>query len=151
MCKMGLEIEYKYLVKDNSYKTLAFKSYSITQGYLSRERGRTVRVRVRDDKAYITIKSARVGLTRHEYEYEIPLADGQELIKMCPAPVLYKTRYLVEYKGNIWEVDEFHGDMAGLVTAEIEIPNEEYEFEIPPFVGDDVTEDRRYHNSNLGL
>lgn len=147
---MGIEIEHKYLVKDCSFKQLAFKSYDITQGYLSRERGRTVRVRLRDQQAFITIKSSRVGMTRKEFEYEIPFDDGKQLIEMCPAPVLYKTRYLVEFEGKTWEIDEFHGDFDGLITAEIELESENQQYEIPPFVGENVSNDRRYNNSQLG-
>lgn len=147
---MGIEIEHKYLVKDNSFKGLSHKSYSITQGYLSRERGRTVRVRICDDKAYITIKSRSVDAARHEYEYEIPYQDGLELMELCPAPVLYKTRYLVVYEGMLWEIDEFHGELQGLVTAEVELDAVDQQYDIPPFVGENVTGDHRYSNSQLG-
>ncbi len=149
---MAIEIEHKYLVKDMSFKKMAHKSYSITQGYLSREKGRTVRVRVRDDEAYVTIKSGRTeGFGRQEYEYRIPVEDGRELMKLCPAPVIEKTRYLVDYAGNTWEIDVFHGDLDGLVIAEIELNSEDQQYEVPPFVGENVTGDSRYSNSRLGL
>lgn len=147
---MGLEIEHKYLVKDLSFKELSSKCYSITQGYLSREKGRTVRVRLCDDKAYITIKSSRQGATRHEYEYEIPYQDGEELIALCPQPVLKKNRYIVMHNGCTWEVDEFLDQFEGLITAEIELDSEDQSYDIPGFVGKNVSDDHRYSNSRLG-
>lgn len=147
---MNIEIERKFLVNNIEYRELAHKAYTITQGYLSRERGRTVRVRIRDNKAFITIKSSSVGLARNEYEYEIPKEDAIGLIKMCPPPVLSKTRYLVNYCGNTWEVDEFHGEFEGTVVAEIELKSEDQEFEKPGFVGQEVTGDHRYSNSRMG-
>lgn len=148
---MGLEIEHKYLVDDTSYRLAASEHHHIVQGYLSREHGRTVRVRTCDDKGYITIKGRSHGASRPEYEYEIPLEDAQQLLLLCPPPVIDKTRHIVWHEGNRWEVDEFHGDLAPLVTAELELPSEDYQYALPPFVGANVTGDPRYHNSRLGV
>ncbi len=146
---MATEIEHKYLVKSNSYKTMATESHTIAQGYLSRESGRTVRVRTWDDTAFLTIKGAAQGMTRPEFEYEIPASDAQQLLKLCPPPVIIKTRHIVNYEGERWEVDEFHGPLEGLVTGELEVPNEEHRFNLPPFVGREVTGDHRFANSQL--
>ena len=147
---MAKELEYKYLVKDNSFLEMATESYAIVQGYLSRAKGRSVRVRTFGDKAYFTVKGPNMkGIGRDEYEYEIPVSDALELLKLCPPPVLQKTRYIALHEGNRWEVDVFHGDLEGLVTAELEVPSADYEFSLPPFVGRDVSDDRRFRNSRL--
>ncbi len=148
---MATEIEHKYLVKDNSYKSLAVERHAISQGYLSRDPGRIVRVRIIDDHAVITIKGKGHGASRPEFEYDIPLDDARQLMTLCLPPVLSKTRHIVVHEGNRWEVDEFGGDLQGLTTAELEIPSEDYAFTLPPFVGKDVTGDPRYCNSQLGL
>lgn len=146
---MATEIEHKYLVKDDSWRNLATESHEIMQGYLSREKGRTVRVRTWDSHAYLTIKGPNHGAARAEFEYEIPLADARQLLALCPPPVLEKTRHIVMNGHDRWEVDEFYGDLQGLVTAELEIPSEDYQFTLPPFIGRDVTGDRRFYNSCL--
>ena len=148
---MAIEIEHKYLVDDSSYCLMAAERHEIIQGYLSREHGHTVRVRLWDDKGFITVKGASRGARRLEFEYEIPVEDARQLLELCMPPILVKTRYIVFHDGNRWEVDEFHGDLQGLVTAELEIPAEDYRYTLPPFVGKDVTGDPRYHNSRLGL
>ena len=137
---MATEIEHKYLVNDDSYKAMATERHNITQGYLSRDKGRTIRVRVIDEQA-----------ARPEFEYDIPLADAEELLLLCEPPLIQKTRYIVPFHGNRWEVDEFGGDLLGLTLAELEIPCVDYAYDLPPFVGKDVTDDRRYYNSQLGL
>ena len=148
---MGMEIEQKFLVKDNSYKDAASKKSEIKQGFLSRARERTVRVRVRDDKGYITVKGIGSGATHPEFEYEIPLDDALQMLSLCEPPVIEKTRYIVMHEGNMWEVDEFHTGQEGLVIAELEVPSEEYRFPLPPFIGREVTGDPRYYNSQLGV
>ena len=148
---MATEIEHKYLVVNDSYKTLALERHHITQGYLSRERGRTVRVRVVDNSAVITIKGSNKGAARPEFEYAIPVSDARQLLELCPPPIIEKTRHIVMDHGNRWEVDEFHGTLEGLTLAELEIPSEDYRYEHPAFVGRDVTGDQRYYNSQLGL
>ncbi len=146
---MAFEIEYKYLVKNDSYKALA-KSFSrISQGYLCRQPERTVRVRLRDDKGYLTIKGKNSGAIREEFEYSIPYEDALKMLNMCIPPILEKTRYIVPFKGHIWEVDEFAGSRSGLVTAEVELSSPEEDYEIPDFIGENVTGNPAYYNSNL--
>lgn len=146
---MALEIEHKYLVKNDSYKELATAFWRITQGYLCREPERTVRVRVKDNKGFLTVKGKNKGSVRAEFEYEIARADAEKMLEMCVAPILEKTRYIVPFDGHIWEVDEFSGSCAGLVTAEIELISEDESYTIPDFVGDNVTGNPDYYNSNL--
>lgn len=158
-----MEIERKYLVTSDCYKELAVARYHIRQGYISREKTGTVRVRITDDKAYLTIKGkpAAGHFARYEWEKEIDVQEGEELMKLCQGTVIDKTRWIVpaETIDNlqltvdnlqlIWEVDEFHGKHEGLVVAEIELDNEEQSFEIPDFIGDEVTHDPRYYNANM--
>ena len=119
------------------------------QGYLSREPQRTVRIRVKDKQGFITIKGKNVGDTRAEFEYPIPIDDAMQLLNMCLPTVIEKTRYLVPFEGHTWEVDEFHGARQGLVVAEIEIGNSNQQYTLPPFVGQNVTGNPDYYNSNL--
>ena len=158
-----MEIERKYLVTSDCYKELAVARYHIRQGYISREKTGTVRVRITDDKAYLTIKGkpAAGHFARYEWEKEIDVQEAEELMKLCLGTVIDKTRWIVpaETVDNlqltvdnlqlIWEVDEFHGKHEGLVVAEIELDNEEQSFEIPDFIGDEVTHDPRYYNANM--
>lgn len=148
---MALEIERKYLVLDDSYKREAFSSYHIMQGYICSERGRTVRVRIRDNQGFITIKgpSDIGGLARYEFEQEIPLADAEQLMRLCQPGIIDKTRWLVKSGDFTVEVDEFHGDNDGLVMAEVELQSETDQPVLPPFIGKEVTGDRRYYNSQL--
>lgn len=146
---MGLEIEHKYLVKDDSWKQYAESSENICQGYLSRIPERTVRVRTRGAKGYLTIKGKNKGDTRLEYEYEIPLAEAIELLNLCIPPVIEKTRHIVNYCGNTWEIDEFFGALSPLVIAEIELTDSNVNYAIPPFIGENVTNNPAYYNSNL--
>lgn len=143
------EIERKFLVSGDSYKALSTKKIEIEQGYLSRKPEATVRVRIKDDKAVITIKGITRGYVREEYEYEIPEEDAREMMKMCQGLVIRKTRWIVPFEGCDWEVDEFKGTLIGLTLAEIELPSSEAEFKIPPFIGKEVTLDSRFFNSNL--
>ena len=158
-----MEIERKYLVTSDCYKELAVARYHIRQGYISREKTGTVRVRITDDKAYLTIKGkpAAGHFARYEWEKEIDVQEAEELMKLCQGTVIDKTRWIVpaETVDNlqltvdnlqlIWEVDEFHGKHEGLVIAEIELESEEQSFEIPDFIGDEVTHDPRYYNANM--
>ncbi|MBQ8520891.1 MAG: CYTH domain-containing protein [Bacteroides sp.] len=148
---MALEIERKFLVKDNSYRQLAESSSRIAQGYICSGRGRTVRIRIRDDKGYLTIKgpAAQGGLSRYEWEKEIPLDEAQELMRLCEPGMIDKARYLVRSGNHVFEVDEFYGENEGLVVAEVELRSEEEAFEKPSFVGEEVTGDVRYYNSFL--
>lgn len=145
---MAIETEHKYLVTDESFKQLATKKIHIIQGYLSKEAHRTVRVRIADDKAYLTVKGKNVGDSRLEFEYEIPLSDAQEMLELCDGTPLDKTRYIVMYKGYRWEVDEYHNRKAATV-AEIELKESNHEYPLPPFCGKEVTGDPRYYNSLL--
>lgn len=150
---MNQEIERKYLVNGESYKQMAVAHHHICQGYISREKTGTVRVRITDDKAYLTIKGKpAVGhFARYEWEKEIDVAEAQELMKLCQGSIIDKTRWIVLAKedGLKWEVDEFHGKHEGLVLAEIELESEEQVVELPMFVGKEVTDDPQYYNANM--
>ena len=148
---MALEIERKFLVTDDSYKAMVFHSDRIAQGYLCREGGNSTRVRVRGDKGYLTIKGPSMdgGLSRFEWEKEIPADEAWELLKLCHGGIIDKTRHLVKCGKHTFEVDEFHGDNDGLVVAEVELESADEAFERPPFLGKEVTGDKRYYNSSL--
>ncbi len=148
---MATEIEHKYLVVGDTYRLDSCDKSEIVQGFLSRESGRTVRVRIRGDKGFITIKGKGTAAAHPEFEYEIPLDDAVQIMRLCEPPIIEKTRYIVMHEGNRWEVDEFHGSLQGLVIAELEIPYEGYQFHLPGFIGREVTGDRRYYNSQLGF
>lgn len=146
----GLEIERKFLVhKWMDWKRLASSCSHIQQGYFAAVN--TVRVRIRDDKGYLTIKgpSRNGGLSRYEFEKEITLQEAQQLMLLCESGVIDKHRYLVPYAGHTFEVDEFHGDNDGLVMAEVELKSENEPFESPNFIGKEVTGDRRFYNSHM--
>lgn len=121
----------------------------IRQGYLTRRPESTVRIRVADGRAWLTVKGKNIGDTRLEFEYEVPYTDGEHMLTLCEGDILDKTRYIVEYHGYIWEVDEFHAARQGLVIAEVELKASTDTPDIPPFVGPEVTGDPRYYNSNL--
>lgn len=147
----GLEIERKFLVKKgDAYKCAAFSHSHIQQGYIPAE-GATVRVRTRDDKAYLTIKGKSVngGMTRYEFEKEITMEEAGHLLQLCQGGVVDKCRYLVRSGNHTFEVDEFYGDNAGLVMAEVELSSETESFEKPDFIGMEVTGDKRFYNSHL--
>lgn len=147
-----LEIERKFLVK-GEYKHLATNATRICQGYIASGNGRTVRVRIRGDKGYLTIKgpSDRKGLGRFEWEKEIPVAEAEALMGICEPGIIEKTRWLVPSPDgrHTWEVDEFWGENEGLVMAEIELESEDAPYEKPAFIGREVTGDRRYYNSHM--
>lgn len=147
---MGMEIERKFLV-DGDFKSMSSSSSHIVQGYISSHPGRTVRVRLRDGKGYLTIKgpSRDGGLSRYEFEKEISADDAQALLELCEPGIIDKVRWLVPCGAHIFEVDEFFGDNAGLVVAEVELAREDEPFERPPFLAAEVTGDRRYYNSSL--
>ena len=143
------EIERKFLVAGD-FRTEASGSSRIIQGFLSSTPGRTVRVRVRGDRGYITVKGPAKGLTRFEWEKEIPVGEAEVLLRLCEPGMIDKTRWLVPSPdGHTWEVDEFHGDNEGLVVAEIELGSETEDFERPAWLGREVTGERRYFNSSL--
>ena len=149
---MHIETEMKFLVLDDGFKAQAVKSYRIRQGYLAHDSGRTVRVRIRDDKGFLTIKGpAIVTGSRPEWEKEIPLQDAEELFLLCKPGSVDKTRWIVPtgHDGRFFEVDEFHGDNDGLVMAEIELGSPDEPFERPSWLGKEVTDDERYYNGYL--
>ena len=147
---MGLEMERKFLVT-GEFRDKAYAHSHIRQGYISSGNGRTVRVRIRDEKGYLTIKgpSDQTGLARYEFETEIPLADAEDLMRICEPGIIDKTRYLVRSGRHIFEVDEFYGDNEGLLMAEVELGSEDEEYQKPDFIGREVTGDRRFYNSHL--
>ena len=148
---MALEIERKFLVKDDSYKAMAYSASRIAQGYICSARGRTVRVRIRDEKGYLTIKGPAdsEGLGRYEWEKEIPVQEAQELMRLCEPGMIDKTRYLVKSGKHVFEVDEFYGENEGLTVAEVELESADESYEKPDFIGEEVTGDVRYYNSFL--
>lgn len=148
---MAIEIERKFLVKGDGYKKEAFQVSHIAQGYLNSDPFRSVRVRVRDDKGYLTIKGAgnESGMSRYEWEKEIPVTEAKELLHLCEPGIIEKTRYLVKKGELTFEVDEFHGDNDGLVMAEVELPDEHVEIERPSWLGREVTGDPHYYNAML--
>lgn len=147
---MAQEIERKFLVK-GEFKSLAYSQSHIVQGYISSAHGRTVRIRIRDEKGYLTIKGASnaSGTSRYEWEKEIPLKEAHELMKLCEPGIIDKTRYLVKSGKHTFEVDEFYGENEGLILAEVELNAEDELYEKPSFIGEEVTGDIRYYNSNL--
>ena len=146
---MGTEIERKFLLTGDDWKTLATGTY-YRQGYLSSQKERTVRVRIIADTGFLTIKGKSIGATRMEYEYEIPVEDAKVLLnKLCEKPIIEKNRYKIKFAGFTWEVDEFFGENEGLIVAEIELESEDQQFEKPEWIGEEVGSDPRYFNSNL--
>ncbi len=146
---MPVEIERKFLVKDHSWKKGA-ESILFIQGYLCNEREKNVRVRVAGENAYITIKGGAQYISRAEFEYPVPVEDALYMLHhLCEAPLIEKTRYFVKYEGLLWEVDEFQGENAGLIIAEVELQTEDQEVPLPNWVGQEVTGNERYYNANL--
>ena len=146
---MGKEIERKFLVKGEAWKALAAGTV-YRQGYLSTVKERTVRVRTVGEKGFLTIKGLTTGVTRAEFEYEVPAADANAMLDgLCEKPLVEKTRYRIPLDGYTWEVDEFHGDNDGLVVAEVELKSADEKPPLPEWVGEDVSSDPRYFNSNL--
>lgn len=149
---MPLEIERKFLVSGD-FKRMAASKSRIVQGYICSERGRTVRVRLRGESGFLTIKgpSTDNGLSRYEFEKEITLDEGLSLLRLCQPGIIDKVRWLVPFGGHTFEIDEFFGENAGLVVAEVELSEPDEHFERPPFLGQEVTGDRRYYNSSLRI
>lgn len=146
---MGKEIEKKFLIINDDWRGLG-EGKPYCQGYLNSEKGRTVRVRTISNRGILTIKGPNEGATRLEYEYDIPVDEALEMLdRLCHKPLIEKTRYKISFSGFIWEVDEFKGENKGLLFAEIELQYEGQQFEIPPWIGREVTGDARYYNANL--
>ncbi len=147
---MGLEIERKFLVVNDSWKMSVESESRLIQGYLSTEKNATIRVRVKGDCAYLTIKGATTGIKRSEYEYEIPVKDAEEMLQNNSlGAVISKQRYKVRCGEHVWDLDLFHGDNEGLVMAEVELSTEDEQFELPDWAGMEVSDDVRYYNANL--
>ena len=146
---MAQEIERKFLLAGDGWRGLV-EGVWYRQGYLCAERARTVRVRVAGDKGFLTIKGAATGITRSEYEYEIPVKEAKAMLDtLCPQPQIEKKRYTIPFKGFVWEVDEFFGLNQGLIVAEIELSSEKQHFDRPDWIGMEVTNDRRSANAAL--
>ena len=144
---MATEIERKYLVTGDDWRDAEPTYYC--QGYLNRDKHRTVRVRIAGDSGVLTVKGLTTGASRAEFEYAISLEDAKAMLALCDGPIVEKNRRVIEYAGLKWEIDEFLGDNQGLVIAEVELDSEQQEIDLPPWVGDEVTDDPRYFNSNL--
>lgn len=146
---MGIEIERKFLVVGDEWREQG-QGVFMRQGYICSDASRIVRVRIEGERAMLTIKGKTEGISRSEWEYPIPLADGQQLLEsMCEQPLIEKNRQRIDFGGFIWEVDEFFGENAGLVVAEIELASEAQEFIKPDWIGAEVSHDKRYANANL--
>lgn len=146
---MGKEIERKYLVKGSDWRSLG-KGVHYRQGYLNSVKERTVRIRTINDKAFLTIKGITIGATRSEYEYEIPHTDCMAMLdNLAEKPIIEKKRYKIPFAGLVWEVDEFLGVNEGLIVAEVELQSEDQQFDKPSWIGEEVSSDPRYFNSNL--
>lgn len=147
---MGREIERKFRVRGDDWRRRAESVRAIRQGYLAAEKERSVRVRVEGSGATLTVKGKTEGAVRAEYEYEIPRADAEAMLdSLCLLPLIEKTRHLVRHAGRVWEVDEFAGENAGLVVAEVELEAEDAGVSLPDWVGEEVTGDPRFYNANL--
>lgn len=146
-----IEIERKFLVKTNEFKNLAVSSVNIKQAYLSKDPHRTVRIRIKDKQAFLTIKgiSSASGMSRFEWEKELTLEEGEMLFQLALPTVIVKTRYIVPQGALSFEVDVFEGDHQGLILAEIELPSESTSIVLPPWIGKEVTGNQRYYNSYL--
>lgn len=144
---MGIEIERKFLVTSDAWRIGAPTRF--TQGYLSRDTQSTVRVRIAGSEAMLTVKGKTQGISRAEYEYPIPVTDAEEMLQLCEGPLIEKNRWFYRIGEMTWEIDEFLGLNAGLILAEIELDHEDQTFDLPDWVGKEVTHDKRYYNSNL--
>lgn len=148
-----IEIERKFLIQNRTFETLAISKNTITQGYLNSDSNRTVRVRLKDAKGYLTIKgkSNATGTSRFEWEKEIDVQEAKALLLLCEDHIISKTRYVVPYENHLFEVDVFHGKNEGLLLAEIELQDEDEAFEKPSWLGTEVTGKMEYYNSYLSI
>lgn len=147
---MGLEIEHKFLLKSDTWRQEINKSVYYKQGYLTSTEFNSVRIRISDSQAWLNIKSATIGSHRQEFEYEIPLQDAQTILDtLCHKPLIEKYRHFVAHAQHLWEIDEFLGENAGLIVAEIELSEIGEAFDKPAWAGEEVTEDLRYYNNQL--
>jgi len=149
---MAIEVEHKFLLANNDWREQVIRSVQFKQGYLSAKPTSSIRIRTSDEQAWLNIKSASIGTHRHEYEYEIPIADAKEILaNLCTKPLIEKTRHYIVVNGNTWEIDEFCGANQGLIVAEIELSAIGQPFTKPPWIGSEVTHDLRYYNNNLAI
>jgi adenylate cyclase len=146
---MAVEIERKFLVKNEEWRNQVDESFEISQGYLNSSIDRNVRVRIKGEQAFLTIKTKTKSITRTEFEYEIPLEDGLQLIDICEKPIIKKRRHLIIQNQHTWELDVFELENQGLLIAEIELNSEEEQFKTPSWLGKEVSDDTRYFNSAL--
>jgi len=147
---MATEIERKFLVKNQAWRDSVIAESSIKQGYLANQANATVRVRIARETAFLTIKGATKGISRSEFEYEIPVSDAEEMLNaLAEQPLIEKTRYKVQCGGHIWDLDVFAGANSGLVLAEVELGSEDESFVLPKWAGEEVSDDPRYYNANL--
>jgi adenylate cyclase len=145
---MALEIERKFLVRDCSWRGDS-PGVPLAQGYLAQHNGKTVRVRIAGNEAFLTIKGASLGLSRLEFEYPIPVADAREMLTLCEGGLIDKTRHCIPHGDHLWEIDVFHGENEGLIVAEIELDHPEEAFQRPSWLGAEVSHDLRYSNVQL--
>jgi CYTH domain-containing protein len=147
---MAQEIERKFLVKEDSWRVSAGSGKPYLQGYLSLDRERVVRVRVKDGRGFLTVKGKREGISAPEYEYPIPVSEAEEMLqKLCLRPLIEKQRFELRFGGLLWEIDEFRGENQGLIVAEVELDSEDQAVTLPPWVGLEVSHDKRYANASL--
>ena len=148
---MGIEIERKFLVQQEAWTVLqkTLKGKQIQQGYLSLVPERTVRVRIKNNQGYLTIKGKNQGIQRQEFEYKIPILEAQDLLQLCEGSIIQKTRYSILIDQLEWEIDVFEGDNAGLIVAEVELPSVDTKFSTPRWIAQEVSNDPRYYNANL--
>jgi adenylate cyclase len=147
---VGVEIERKFRVVGDAWRAHVLSSSRIVQGYIAQTGAATVRVRIKGDAAYLTLKGRSAGIARSEFEYEIPVPDAEAMLaEMAEGPVIDKVRHLIDVDGHVWELDVFAGDNAGLVMAEVELRSDHEAFTVPDWAGLDVSDDSRYYNVNL--
>ncbi len=146
---MKVEIERKFLVKNQDWKRLIVEKHTIQQGYLNVDKSCNVRVRIMNNLAFITIKGKRVNTARPEFEYEIPLNDAESILKLSKTSIIKKTRFTVNHQGQIWEIDQFEGDNQGLVIAEIELKQKDEAISLPNWIGTEISNDERFYNLSL--
>ena len=144
---MGKEIERKFLVRDDSWRTAVSRKQQFIQGYLANNERCSVRVRLAGDSGYLNIKSMKLGISREEYEYPVPAKEAREvLFSLCQQPLIEKTRHYVKQGDHLWEIDVFEGNNEGLIVAEIELSHTNEDFQRPTWLGEEVTDDSRYYN-----
>lgn len=146
---MAVEIERKFLLKNDNWKAVADNGTAIKQGYLNSNKERTVRVRIYGNKGILTIKGKNNNLTRKEFEYNIPIEEAEELLLLAEKPIIEKVRHIVSYEKNTWEIDVFDGENKGLVVAEIELKSENEEFIVPEWISEEVSNNPKYYNASL--